>query len=377
MHRGRVAAAALLLAALTPLNGGAAVAQDETALADSPITWTPGANDADFGELWDRDLAPVDAALAPKGSVVIVSSQLQSGFAVPVAWTSSDGLTWTPSVLKLPRKWQGGFPSGAVPRAIASTPSGVTLVGGDAFGAGYGLTATSVDGQEWELERLEELVTFVAVESKDSGLAVLARNACPTSRKACQGTGGIGYPSYLAAETPDPATWSGARIAEKGQPVHLAVSPEGVLLVAGYKGAGGALGLWRSTDGVTWSSVSPAGETPLGGIVWDLAWTPGGFMLAGHGGAWRSPDGLTWERVIESDGDVFAVGRTADDTLVFGDDRYWRSADGVTWDEVTAPEFGHSVIESLVTMDDGTLVLVGTSDRQAKQSGIRTWIGEQ
>ena len=129
--------------------------------------------------------------------------------------------------------------------------------------------------------------------------------------------------------------------------------------------------IWRSADGATWDSVTPAGGFGAGAIwvnafvVFDnqLYMSIAGDSTRGAQ-VWRTPDGTNWTRVVENgfandvynymapslavfNGNLYAGTGHGDwyndshpDGLLGGE--VWRSGDGTTWTRVTRRASGTS-----------------------------------
>ena len=170
--------------------------------------------------------------------------------------------------------------------------------------------------------------------------------------------------------------------------------------------------IWRSTDGLTWSRVTPVGPIfdPLDShrvlVFNNRMWVLGGWdFFTSEGGSqthsnevWSTADGVNWTQHPPSGGIIFSP-RTGHDAVVFngkmwvigGTDnatRYndvWSSADGVTWVQEQAnaafsPRFSHTVaalnnalwLFAGSATPSGAIPAVGLQDVWRSTDG-RTW----
>ena len=164
-----------------------------------------------------------------------------------LAWTSSDGLTWTRVT------GQAAFEGGGI-QAVTATDTGFVAAG---LAAGHAAIWTSPDGLAWS--RVADDPVFA-----------------PPS--------GAGADSVVDAIS----VASG----------HGAVVAVGQAFDAGPGGAPVVMA-WRSVDGQSWTAASV--ENPTGGQFFSVAATAGRFLATGPsgegsclGGIWASGDGAAW-----------------------------------------------------------------------------------
>lgn len=198
-------------------------------------------------------------------------------------------------------------------------------------------------------------------------------------------------PSQPVTPSPAPApaavSWEAASVPDAEMASSItAIVPGGDGLVAiGFDGAFGSL-LWTSTDGRTWTDVTPQSFASAG-IAGVVEWQ-GGLIGVGRGNTldvdaqraavYRSDDGLTWRQVpggeemlgqlidvVATDDGLFAVGG------VPGEDAagIWRSTDGETW-ERTGGTFEHAFMWSIAEGGPG-LVAVGW--RRNPEPDLAVW----
>ena len=190
-----------------------------------------------------------------------------------------------------------------------------------------------------------------------------------------------------APSAPAAVSWEEANVpdAEMASSI-ITIVPGGDGLVAiGFDGAFGSL-LWTSTDGRTWTDVTPQSFASVG-IASVVEWR-GGLIAVGRGNTldveaqlaavYRSDDGVTWRQVpggeemlgqlidvVATDDGLFAVGG------VPGRDAagIWRSADGETW-ERTGGDFEHAFMWSITEGGPG-LAAVGW--RRNPEPDLAVW----
>ena len=154
----------------------------------------------------------------------------------------------------------------------------------------------------------------------------------------------------------------------------LAIVTGGEGLVAiGFNGGFGSI-LWTSTDGRTWTDVTPENFASIG--ITNVAEFDGGLVGVGRGdtinienelaAVYRSDDGLTWRMVEGGDemrGQLIDVVATDDGLYAVGGvpgadaAGVWFSADGETWQR-TGGDFDHAFMWSIAEGGPG-LVAVG------------------
>jgi hypothetical protein len=198
-----------------------------------------------------------------------------------------------------PVRWPAPF--GSQCSGLVSWDGGLVAVGGGDAGHLW----TSSNGKKWNDQHIEGTASLYDVEVGSAGALVVGD----------AGTFPDTVPTLWASV--DGAAWEAHPIAEAGSPYHLAVSPDGVLVVAG-KLADGALVVWRSTDGLSWEEVALEGVSAGQTSIPTLESTPVGFVLSlvtraedgsSEGTAWVSADGSSWNRaLVVPEGSLSAVG---------------------------------------------------------------------
>jgi len=286
----------------------------------------------------------------PAGTLLMVGSIADAaGIPTAAAWSSTDARSW--KTLKL------GAPVRSLGSGIAVTPSGLLIVGAS---GGGGLVWTTVDGSTWTAQTVPNASLWDVTAT--AGGALVVGQAAP---------GPDGVPTVWTAAGPDVTTWVATPVGTKGQPSRIAVGPDGVLVVAGTVNDGTGsiqITVWRSVDGIDWTTVIPDGLAPGAESVAGLEWTPAGFVLAVYhgdqgkatGSIWLSPDGVTWQHTLQvPDGQVTAVTPLGTGVLAFGNGRTWRSDDGVTWVEHKEPGLHGNTVGAVTTLQDGRLLAIG------------------
>ena len=209
------------------------------------VTWT-------FVDTTGREYyaAPVDAAIAPAGDLVVVgSTQLGGGTST---FTSPDGSTWQEHVFS--------EADGSVIRSVAA--SDILLVG---VGTGQGgpRVWTSVDGRSWR---------EAAVPERNAILWSIAWDAMG-GRFIASGRDHAGRPTIWTS--PDAATWSQVALSEEPGEVFEIAAEGGAIIAVGTTGGypPTALNSWTSLDGSAWDSVilAPSGDRPVAAILAECA----------------------------------------------------------------------------------------------------------
>ena len=155
----------------------------------------------------------------------------------------------------------------------------------------------------------------------------------------------------VAWTSDDGLAWAEHPIGSPG-PTSALTSPalSSVTTGGGMLVAVGRVGIWRSTDGLTWEQAAPS--SGLGGIPLRVARGRAGFVAIGRGlgepcqgRAWTSADGASWRDVALPDADHFcptAVAGSASGYVVVGNDPLdggpvvLASSDGVSWSRAPA-----------------------------------------
>ncbi len=239
-----------------------------------------------------------------------------------------------------------------------------------------------------------ELITLEAVPNEDHFLAHWGGDAegwlqNPLSL-AIDGNRAVTavFSPDLWSEAPGTAGWS-------ARDRHAAASFDGQLWILGGMDNGDLNDVWSSSDGETWTQVSPVGETwsaraghaavvhdPAGGDAPDI-WVIGGAYLRD---AWRSSDGAVWTEVTEAAEwsprtEFLALSHDGKLWVMGGYDGYgplndiWSSTDGVTWTPVTptdgvwSPRRGHAGV-----VYDGKLWVIGGVGEDGPLSDV--WYSE-
>jgi hypothetical protein len=183
----------------------------------------------------------------------------------------------------------------------------------------------------------------------------------------------------------DGAEWEPHPIAEAGSARHIAVSPDGVIVVAGkLPGEDGPPVIWRSTDALTWEAITLPGVAAGPTALPALESTPVGFVLtlvtraadASAGSAWVSTDGTSWsEALVVPEGSLSAVGTIGPEALLVGPGGTWRSPDGTTWEFTAEGTFEpYDLLAGIILLADGRW-LAGGDTFDPPEPGIATWVG--
>jgi len=262
------------------------------------------------GRTWTK--AGVIAAPPSQASAVAASVDGRTVVAVGVlgqvatAWSSADGVTWTPSALGSPTVGQT-----VLPRAIVASTQGFLVVGQYERPAGSAPAVVapstpviwfSPDGRHWKS----------ASFSGDSQVGAIAAHGSGFIAGGAQSIGGRWLPAIWTSS--DGFAWSNpiglpdgqTSVANEYLSVNaIAVGPDRILAVSGRLGHETTGRIWSSIDGTTWQAVAnlAAGDPRIGVI----GWTPIGFIAAGLVGedpavqtlvVSSSSDGRTWEQQV-------------------------------------------------------------------------------
>ncbi len=217
--------------------------------------------------------------------------------------------------------------------AAASNGMGVILAGGDLASAGTGHLKESTDGG----------VTWPTVRSlgtsDTNATAALAWVPSLGLWLASQGAPTIGG-IYSSS---DRATWT-LRGGAGSPPTHFVVrnSPSPIVIATTLQIVGGSLNYFRSTDGITWTTIAfPSG---VGNTTSQGCWSDalGFFYVGGAGGIYRSADASstaswslidsTWSGAATTAASIASFGRL----LMRGDGK--ASFDGASWFKVLDTE---------------------------------------
>lgn len=220
------------------------------------------------------------------------------------------------------------------------------FVGVDWFGGSY----LSWDGTNWE--NTGTLPGYDNMLSSHPQLAFGANTFVAVGRKVSTSSAQICY-------SPDGRLWKVATF-PGGIPQMYDVAYANGQFVA--VGAGGSV--LRSTNGVTWTSVTAPTALDFNFVTWDGgAWVAVGLNNGGGYAerAWSSLDGITWNQQVllgMQALEVFGYGGTAYALGYYGGLSY--STDhGVTWQKATLPGTSSWSARHMAAALDGTLLMSG------------------
>lgn len=294
-----------------------------------PLTWwsADGANwsAGQLGSVPGGDVSSALVGLVVQGDVLVAygwsSSQLDLGAVVDLANAG------------------GGAATGNVVAAVARGPARAKLAAQcvSSLRSANALVMTSTDGATW---------TTVPDQPSLRGQPMLGTVAWNGSLVAVGGADGIGRSA--AWTSPDGQRWTRA----PGSPALNAGAMQGVIAVGGTLLAWGfyldeeicpAPMLWRSSDGVGWSTVDDAvGLQSLWRSMSTAATATVGLTVVGTGAGQAldltTTDGATWSAHDLPDdlafGPVIAV---PDGFLAGGTQSVWFSPDGAVWNLAATP----------------------------------------
>lgn len=349
-----------------PATSASSTATPSLGLTPSPTASAPAGVDA-----WAAVAIPgagttyTDIAALPS-RLVIVGAGGDAGMTA-VAWSSSDGTTWS-------TESPGG--DGRLPGSAVAWGDRLLAVGGGQTGrcghpAALDTWVRGADG------------TWVEAPWSDDFCVGASGTAAVATDHALLVGIGTGDVPFVWRST-DGLHWTVTPVASADVAPQAAASIGGTDLVFGT----GPAGAWvsRSTDGATWSAREPLGASPaldvmaavplgarLAVIVRDRSHVVG-TLLTGDGVHWDSAlakglDGDLLARVVAVDGGLVALG---------GDDvgpRAWASVDGATWTPVSLPpEAGRGATLTGATIFGGRAWLAGQVQAGSAAVGA-AWVG--
>jgi hypothetical protein len=348
------------------------------------VTTAAGDHDARMwtsrsGAIWSAlpfDGGPGDQSLTsvaagPLGFVAAGVDRQPTG-AVPMAWWSADGMSWSRAGLGPGSPFQPGQSISG----LAVGPSGVVAVGTIETGGDVdGMAWFSPDGTTWRTVPLgaagftgPAAQTVRAVTATTDGFVAVGDDANAERRVAVVWTSADGVtwrrqpPDAAMGELPTGRRTSGVAAGS--------IAGAGPVLAAG---GGSSLQLWSSADGRRWArEESPVKGSPDGVLVATdgrsaLAFTPAsGLWLRAPGASWARvsadtavfpvPSHYSSIRSVVRSGDrLVAVGRDGPDNAV------WTSTDGRAWARRadSAAGFADGRVDALTALGD-LLVGAGT-----------------
>src|SRR4051812_37372571 len=167
-----------------------------------------------------------------------------------LAWTSVDGLHWTPVAKQrsLLRSGMNGVAAGGPGFVAAGTASGRAVLW------------TSIDGRVWS--RVPDAPMFRPRRGASgawiTGVGVSTGHGVIVVVGWAFGVGPGGEPAVVAWWSRDARTWRRARVARAagGQVFSVASTPNGFLATGPSGGTSCLGGIWSSSDGATWTCVA-------------------------------------------------------------------------------------------------------------------------
>jgi hypothetical protein len=294
------------------------------------------------GLAWTRQAAPTTDSFTAVGSSssIIVATTFPYPGSTSALLTSPDGLSWTQRVTGLHPFNRvvraggqfvglGAYSSATSPEGLAWTTTGVVpgiaeavvYTGTEYVAAGMDRSGTgaifaSADGLSWSMRAADHEMKALARRPSDGLLLAAGSDSVRTSSDGgatwridwLTTTLAENYPILDVVWSPSAAafialvqvaanqyayTSSDGRSFTRLGPVPcqggLAVSPDGLLLVAGTSLVGACVA--TSPDGATWTPGTP----PAGGLLRKAYWTGTQFLAVGSGGALAtSTDGASW-----------------------------------------------------------------------------------
>jgi Kelch motif/Galactose oxidase, central domain len=353
------------------------VAQNDVWRSDDGITWTRVTSAAPF------DARQQHAAFVLNNKLWVFGGQRLNGTTPGPppndAWTTTDGLSWTPAALstELDRSWLQG---------LVQQADRVTFIGG-VLRAYSNKVYQTTNGENWT-----ELAPF------DYSPNLLSRGVVFNGAMWVIGGGRLdGLDTNEIWRSNDGLTWS--RVNTFG-PIFDPLDSQRVLVfnnriwVLGgsdfFSAEGGTQTfnneVWSSADGVTWTHHTPSGAifSPRAGhevaAFNGRMWVVGGIDNATrYNDVWSSADGVNW--VLEQANAAFSP--RSQHTMVafnnalwlfagsatpagtapsFGLQDAWRSTDGRTWTPLATPPFAPRMEQATTVFNGRIYLIAGFSD---------------
>jgi hypothetical protein len=232
-----------------------------------------------------------------RGSAPIELAATGTAYVLAIAWTSTDGQSWT-------RTPASASLAGAAMFRVARVGSRFVAIGVATRGCVTRAAAwTSTDGVHWQLH------TPGAWTKGGGGDLVVAG-----SRLIAVGQSGCPACVARAWTSIDGITWYPATGIGLGYGIYSVASGAHGLVAVGSDRSGTGL-IWTSKDGLTWRRSATAGMS--GAAV--VAAVGTGYVAAGDDGIWDSPDGRLWRhRLTVSTVQFSAIVPSASGILVIG-----------------------------------------------------------
>lgn len=211
----------------------------------------------------------------------------------------------------------------------------------------------------------------------------------------------------------DGRTWQPQQRIEDGLLGQVVAGPQGVLGVGGrYGDSEGVVAIWRSADGITWTSAPDDASLHGGGFLTmaTIVDTDGGWLAVGgeslscipracrlvRAVTWTSPDGLAWTRGVDSaamlHAEMWGVVHTPSDYLAVGDaaadpsqtdsairPAVWTSSDGRSWTRsaelplVPAAEDSDVILDSVATVGARVVAVGHVSTQTSAAARAFAW----
>ena len=209
----------------------------------------------------------------------------------------------------------------------------------------------------------------------------------------------------------DGRTWQPQQRIEDGLLGQVVAGPQGVLGI-GSRNAEGVVAIWRSADGITWTSAPDDASLRGGGFLTmaTIVDTDGGWLAVGgetlscipracrlvRAVTWTSPDGLAWTRGVDSaamlHAEMWGVVHTPSDYLAVGDaaadptqtdsairPAVWTSSDGRSWarsaelPRFAAAEDADVILDSVTTVGDRVVAVGHVSTQTSAAARAFAW----
>jgi hypothetical protein len=342
-----------------------------TAAAQSPTpavtpAWTQAAPGPGFGPNAIASGVAVDGG----GHSVLVGSKVKQGTngvtaAGPLAWYSTDDVTWTKAKVAVPKRRAGEID------AVAAWSGGFVAVGlVAAKKAGRLAVATiwmSTDGISWTAAASIKQAVISDIADVGGHLVAIGRlvRAQASSPTAWTSTDGVTW----TAESMGPDT--------NLTPVRLAASDSGAMVAIAAYPISGAPWLWLSPDGANWSNVAGPPDIIGSDQVPDIAAGPGGFDLivrtAQESQIWTSPDGTAWDQVVATPAPLGTLVSLPGEMLAVGTGQTLASTDGLVWTTSDEPALSDVAFSAGTMSPTGGVLAVGSSGTTPLT--IQVWAG--
>ena len=288
---------------------------------------------------------------------------------------------------------------GAYPKGVVQFRGEYFAVGGVNAGCCTGGFSPETRALVWRGSTLAPATSWELLPDRPE-FALGHMNAIATNGERLVAVGWVDRDSPTGADptaafwwSDDGETWT--RIVSARGALYDVASTDGGFLAMGLRTHDPADGTceWSSRDGIRWDSYGArVGVCNAGNFMYSVRPMPNGRILFGS----NDEGAVIWTSVVIED--VGGGSRSDDPSLsgaivrdvtgtLLGDDPHlvavgsdtegrptvWLSTNGRSWTPIQADAFASGQLERLVTMPDGTYVVIGESDAGGGRPGARLW----